>query len=381
MGIAVRKIAIVRARYNPYGGAERFVARALHALAHADIELTIIARRWQGHGEELGSAHRVILNPFYLGSVWRDASFARSVTRHVACHAYDLVQSHERIPGLDIYRAGDGVHREWLAQRGAALSAWQRFGSACNPYHAYVKWQEARMFADPRLRAVICNSQMVKQEIHEWFAVPDHKLHVIYNGVDTTKFHPQVKQHRVAMRQQWQIPASAFCFLFLGSGYERKGLAACIEALAHVPDAWLVVVGHDKHQARYQALAQRCGVAGRVVFAGAQQEVLPFYGMADAFTLPTLYDPFPNAVLEAMASGLPVITSTKSGVAELISNGQQGEVVPANHPARLAQAMRAVMHSGRAGAMGEAARTLTEHHDLTRLGEQLTTLYRDLLAT
>ncbi|TAK91737.1 MAG: glycosyltransferase family 1 protein [Burkholderiaceae bacterium] len=377
--MSAKKIAIVRARYNPFGGAERFVARALHALDQSGIELTIIARRWQGHAQEAGSAHRVILNPIHLGRVWRDASFACAVKHHVARHDYDLVQSHERIPGLDIYRAGDGVHREWLAQRSQTLNRWQRLGLACNPYHAYVQWQETRMFAHPALRAVICNSHMVKQEIHEWFGVPESKLHVIYNGVDTAKFHPQVKQGRSATRAQWRVPETAFCFLFLGSGFERKGLASCIEALAELPQACLMVVGHDKHQARYQTLAQSCGVAGRVVFAGAQQDVLPFYGMADAFVLPTLYDPFPNAVLEAMACGLPVITSTKSGVAELISNGQQGEVVPPNQPASLAQAMRALMQSGRADAMGAAARKLAEHHDLTRLGQQLSDLYRQLL--
>ena len=379
--LASKKIAIVRARYNPYGGAERFVARALLSLQNTQTDLTIIARRWQGKEESARSVHRVILNPLYLGSIWRDASFARSVTRYLQKNHYDLVQSHERIPGLDIYRAGDGVHREWLAQRSRTLSLWQRLGVWCNPYHAYVKRKEAEMFAHPKLRAVICNSRMVKQEIQDWFKVPPDKLHVIYNGVDTTLFHPRVSERRERMRGQWHVPAASFCFLFLGSGFERKGLAACLRALSDLPTAWLVVVGHDKHQQDYVQLARKLKVAERVIFAGAQQDVLPFYGMADAFVLPTLYDPFPNAVLEAMACGLPVVTSTKSGAAELIKNGQHGMVVEANQPVRLAHAMTSVMRPGLAESMGKNARALAEQYDLSLLGQQLTHLYTRLVAT
>lgn len=379
--LAAKKIAIVRACYNPYGGAERFVARALHSLQNTEMDLTVIARRWQGQETHSKSMHRVILNPVYIGRIWRDASFARSVAHHLDKHYYDLVQSHERIPGLDIYRAGDGVHREWLAQRAKTLNFWQRLAVACNPYHAYVKRKEAEMFAHPKLRAVICNSRMVKQEIREWFKVPEEKLHVIYNGVDTTVFHPRVSGQRERVRGQWHVPAAAFCFLFLGSGFERKGLSECLHALAELPAAWLMVVGRDKRQRHYERLAKQLHVADRVIFAGAQKDVLPFYGMADAFVLPTLYDPFPNAVLEAMACGLPVLTSTKSGAAELIQNGQQGIVIEANHPARLAHAMASVMRPGQAELMGSQARALAEHYDLTQLGQQLTALYTRLVAT
>lgn len=374
-----KRIAIVRARYNPYGGAERFVARALLSLQNTHTELTIIARRWQGKKESSSAVHRAMLNPLYIGSIWRDASFARSVLRHIEKNHYDLVQSHERIPGLDIYRAGDGVHREWLAQRARTLPWWRRLGVWCNPYHAYIKRKEAEMFAHPDLRAVICNSRMVQQEIQDWFKLPADKLHVIYNGVDTMQFHPRVVERRERMRGQWNVPVAAFCFLFLGSGFERKGLSACLHALADLPTAWLMVVGHDKHQKRYEKLARQLRVEGRVIFAGAQQEVLPFYGMADAFVLPTLYDPFPNAVLEAMACGLPVITSTKSGVAELIKNGQHGMVVEADQPVRLAHAMTSVMRPGLAESMGKNARALAEQYDLSLLGQQLTHLYTRLV--
>ena len=189
------RVAIVRQRYNPYGGAERFIERALPALERAGAELTLIARRAEGWG-----ARRFLgVDPFYLGNAWRDASFARAARAAWEAGKFDLVQSHERIAGCDLYRAGDGVHAEWLAIRRAAGGATERLGIALNPHHHYVCAAERRMFEHPRLRAVICNSNMVREEIRRRFGLAPQKLHVIYNGVDLEHFHPR---HRAALRAQ-----------------------------------------------------------------------------------------------------------------------------------------------------------------------------------
>ncbi len=128
------KIALIRARYNPYGGAERFVARALRALAadrHEPSEVAVLARRWQdaeaaSPGDDVPTIRFVRCDPFYIGSVWRDASFATAVHARLQDECFDLVQSHERIAGLAIYRAGDGVHASWLARRARALDVLTR---------------------------------------------------------------------------------------------------------------------------------------------------------------------------------------------------------------------------------------------------------------
>ena len=160
------RIALVRARYTPFGGAERFVDHALTALQQNGVTVTIVTRQWkQGH-----SLPAIIANPFYVGNLWRDWGFARSACHTLAREKFDLVQSHERIACCDVYRAGDGVHREWLRQRGRTLSTLGRLKVALNPYHAYNKYAEAALFRSPRLRAVICNSRMVKEEIRAWFS-------------------------------------------------------------------------------------------------------------------------------------------------------------------------------------------------------------------
>ena len=372
------RLAIVRQKYNPAGGAERFVSRALTALrAQTDLEVYLIARRW----EAIDGITHLSANPFYLGNVWRDWGFARRARALWQREQFDLVQSHERIAGCDIYRAGDGVHRRWLELRRQTLSFWQRLALWANPYHHYVQRAEAAMFRDPALKLVICNAEMVKREIQQLFGVPDERLVVIYNGVDTTQFHPSLRAtFRASMRQQWQIPAEAPLLLYVGSGFERKGVARALQAIQPFAELHLVVVGHDKHADRYHQLAADLGVAERVRFVGAQQDVKPFYGMADAFILPTLYDPFPNVCVEALASGLPVLTTPTCGAAELIVSGENGGVADALDEAGWQQLVRDWLAAkSRWPHWQAAARRTAEPLTLDAMADRLLAAYRRLL--
>ncbi|HEY6239242.1 MAG TPA: glycosyltransferase family 4 protein [Burkholderiales bacterium] len=368
--------ALVRQRYNPYGGAERFIERALGALAGRGVAVTVLAREWIG---DPGSMIRC--DPFHIGRLWRDWSFARAVCNRLARESFDFVQSHERVACCDIYRAGDGVHAQWLHNRSMILGPVDRLGIALNPYHRYVLAAERRVFASPRLRAVICNSRMVKNEIRAHFGTPEAKLHVIYNGIDLESFHPRLRDaHRAAMRERLGISQQTPLHLFVGAGFERKGVFRLIEAfaLSRQRDAHLVIVGRDKTQALAERSASSLGVASRVHFAGAQGDVRPWYGAADTFVLPSLYDPFPNAALEAMACGLPVVTTRQCGTAELIEEGVNGYVVDALAVDALAERL-ARMDVPSAHAMGRRARTRAERLSLEAMTEQLLALYRGLM--
>jgi UDP-glucose:(heptosyl)LPS alpha-1,3-glucosyltransferase len=370
------RIALVRQRYRDDGGAERFVSRAVEALDRADIELTLIARQWSGTGK----ARALRCDPFYLGRLWRDAGFARCVCKTQEHEAFDLVQSHERLTCCDVYRAGDGVHREWLRQRVRVLPPLQAKMLQLNPYHRYVMDTEKRMFESRRLRAVICNSKMIRDEILGYFDIPEDRLHVIYSGVDTERFHPRLKAQRQKVRASLGLDDEQAVFLFVGSGFERKGTAPLIRALAQLPDhAHAVIVGEDKYRHKYERLAASLGIAGRTHFLGKQAEVGPYYGAADALVLPTLYDPFPNVILEAMASGLAVITSTKSGGAEFIHEGENGYVRDALDVEGISQAMYCLLDQEHALQAGKRARETIEPYTLERMGTALSSLYRELL--
>jgi UDP-glucose:(heptosyl)LPS alpha-1,3-glucosyltransferase len=303
------------------------------------------------------------------------------VCARLATERFDLVQSHERLPCCDVYRAGDGVHRQWLANRARAAGPVARLADRLSPYHRYVLDAEAELFASPRLRAVICNSRMVRDEIRAWFGLPEERLHVVYNGVDLDAFMPELREaHRARLRGELGVPDAARVFLHVGSGFARKGVGTAIAALARLGDrtARLFVVGKDRNERAMRATAVRAGVAERVHFAGGQQDVKPWYGAADCFVLATLYDPFPNAALEALASGLPAVVSRQCGAAELVKEGVSGRVVDALDVEALAHAMEDI--AGRVtDDMREDARASVTPLGLDAMGERMVALYRSLL--
>ena len=357
----------MRQRYSPYGGAERFVARALPALERAGVDPVLISRQQQGWG-----ARRFLeIDPPYFGSLWRDWSFARAARKAWRREHFDLVQSHERIPGCDVYRAGDGVHRRWLELRGRAAGPLERLGLALNPYHRYVCRAEQRMLEHPRLRAVICNSKMVREEIRRAFRVAPEKLHVIYNGVDLEQFHPALRE-----RLRGEARAAVGCsprdtlFAFVGSGFSRKGLDAAIQAVAATP-FWLVVAGRDRFKGQ---------VPERVKFVGGLDDVRPYYAAADCFLLPSRYDPFPNTVLEAMAMGLPAIVSSRCGAAEIVEPGTNGWLCEPDDVRGIAQLLHEADRLVHDGRMGRAARATAERFAIDAMARQLVDLYKNLSA-
>lgn len=374
------KIAIIRQRYNPFGGAERFVERALGALAEEGAAVTLITRRWDGAPRE--GFEQITCDPLYSrlfgGRVARDRSFADCVHEEMSRGGYDITQSHERIPGCMIFRAGDGVHAAWLAHRARILGPLQRIVQNFSGFHRYTLAAEKAMLKHPALRAVICNSQMVADEIAHFYGVDRSKLHVIYNGVDTTVFHPGLaNDFRASTRREFGIPDSAPLLLYVGSGFERKGVPQLLAAFASLADksTHLVIVGADRKLKATRCEVESYGLAGRVRVLGGLKDVRPWYGAADGFVLPTLYDPCPNAVLEAMASGLPVLTSTTCGAREWVVDGQNGWVVDALDSAQLNLRLADLSASAGDVSFRLAARRAVEGLTLSAMVERLFKLY------
>ena len=374
------KLAIIRQKYSAFGGAERFIERLLPGLAENGVDVSLIARKWSG--EASSTMHWLRCDPFYLGSAWRDKSFAKAACMAVAQNDFDLVQSHERLSCCDIFRAGDGVHAAWLEARQKYLGeslGWLKL----NPFHANSLAAERRMFASARLKKVICISDMVRQDVRRFYNVPDKKLVTIYNGIDLEDFSIQNSAKRSQVRQKLQIPRDALTYVFVGSGFKRKGLETAILALPE--SAHLIVVGKDKETARFQQIAAQTGANGgqsvRVHFVGPQKDVRPYYAAADAFVFPTIYEPFGSVVLEALACGLPVITTDRCGAGELLTQGVQGFVLPAGAGGATIEAFAACMRQNTAldwAKRRNAARQLAENYPISRTVDAMLALYQEL---
>lgn len=374
-------IAFVRYKYDPYGGAERFTDAIVRALARDEVDVHIFARKWTKTAPAGVTVHPV------GGPTWpslvRHAFFVWQVDRALTGKRFDLIQSNERTLSQDIYRAGDGVHARWLELRCKGLTWARRLSIHLNPFHRYMCRLERRLFENPRLRAVIVNSKMVRKEILARFKIPEEFIHVIYNGVDLDRFHPaNRKTMRAILRKQNGAGESTFVVLLVGSGFERKGLEPLMRAFAAVPgDTRLWVVGKGS-TLPYERIAGRLGIMERTKFFGPREEVIPFYAGADIFALPTLYDPFPNVILEAMASGLPVITTAQCGAAEIIRQGREGFVVESPQAVdAIRRAIERMLPREVRRVMGKAARERAEAFPMEETVRQTEKLYRSLLNT
>ena len=209
------------------------------------------------------------------------------------------------------------------------------------------------------------------------------KLTVVYNSIDLEEFSPRRReQWRSNQRQALGIAQETLTLLHVGSGFERKGVGTILRAMARASAAsHLIVVGGDKRAARYQSLAGELGIASRVQFVGVQRDPRPYYAAADAFVMASLYEPFANASMEALAMGLPVVTSAKSGAAEILEQGKTGYVCDALDIGGFSSAIDALADRDRRLTMGVAARVLAEKFSIDAMTTQLLSLYQRLLAS
>jgi len=333
-------------RFEPArGGVENVVWNVARGLAHAGEEVDVLARR----GVEAEGVHLVRLPVADLWQPWRVLAFSRAAGRAADAGRYDVVHSFTRTLHQDVYRAGGGSHADYLARRGgpAALRALRRL----SPRHATLLSIERRVFADPR-QLVQCNSEMVRREIAARHHVPDARLAVIWNGVDLERFRPAPPR----------APRAAPVWLLVGSGFARKGVDTALRALAAARsrDAALWIAGRDA-AGDARALAVRLGVAERVRFLGERADVEALYAEADALLLPTRYDAFANASLEAAACGLPVATSGANGAAELLSEGALVVKDPED-VIGFAAALDALLDPALRARLGAAGRAVAERH-------------------
>jgi len=281
--------------------------------------------------------------------------------------AWDTVQSHERTLSQDVYRVGEGCHRAYTAAMGPR---YHRRAA----YHRLLVSLERRVFT--RTPEIVAISRRGAEEIARLYGVPDTRLTVIYNGVDLDRYHPGNRaQLRAGARAEAGVAGDTWLVLFAGSGFERKGLMTAIEALAKLDErnARLLVVGKGDTRP-YKALAEGLRVAARVTWLGPRPDIERWYAAADALALPTRYEPFGNVHLEALASGLPVVTTTQAGGAEVVTPAC-GAVVEPRDPDALSAALDRLRASD-AAALAAAARAAAEPFTYARQVTDFERIYK-----
>ena len=311
------RLAFVRRGYSPTGGAEAYLKRLARGVIEDGHEAQLIAtNEWPEDQWSVGPIRRLRAE-----SVIGFADELEQIRPQLDC---DVLLSLERVWSCDVYRAGDGVHRAWLNRRKKFDLPLQRLARDVTPKHRQIMKLEEALFAKRGAMRVIVASEMVKNEIVDLYDYPADNIDLVRNGVplDRFRFDPKLRQKA---RADLKLSSDEIALLFVGSGWERKGLLFAMEAMGMCRDhrLRLLVAGRGKTQSYFKSR--------RVRFLGEVVDLLPVYAAADIFILPTIYDPFSNACLEALASGLPVITTRTNGFSEIIEHQVHGSIVEHGH--------------------------------------------------
>lgn len=257
------------------------------------------------------------------------------------------------------------VHSTWKGEAQAIrrepysrLNANEKFLVSFN---GFLRFFEESMLH--RARRIIAVSQFTKWELTNYYNIPAGKIKVIHNGVDTRKFQPAADKRKVKMELGFNPDDLAI--VSVGRLYARKGLFTLIESMPAVvkrfPRAKFIVSGKGQsdEMRKLIAHAERVGIKDNIIFTGytPDKELPKLYQAADVFAFSTFYEHHPFAVLEAMSTGLPVVTTWVGGIPETIESGKNGFLVEPFNPAQFAEKILYLLeHPAEAQEMGRLAR-------------------------
>ena len=276
----MKKITFLRLKPSKFGGAENYLVRLTNELKNKNIDFEI----------KYSTAPKFLSS--WLKAIWYNLEVCIPKKD-------EFYFSLERVVCPDIYRAGDGVHKVFLEVEKK---------SKLNPLHFVYLFIEKRMFNNAK--KIIANSKMVKQQIIDTYHINPSKIEVIYNGIplkplsDTTK-----------LKKEFNIKDEKI-LLYVGSGFQRKGVKELLEIASKLKNYKLIVVGKEKKIEKYKKLAQELKV--NAIFTGPRSDVDKFYSLADIFIFPTHYEPFSNVILEAMSFKCAVLTTLQNGASEIL---------------------------------------------------------------
>ncbi len=365
------RIGLVHKRYDRLGGAEGDCYELSWRLAARGHDVRVVTGECRVAVPPGVRVHRVPV--LRAGQIAKLLSFALRAPRVWRTLDADAVIGFGRTVGHDLFRASGGCHRRFLERRvaeegGLARLRWLR------PYQRALLAIERRQYAPGGYRAILTVSARSRDEILSTYPrVPSGDVAIVHYGVDVQRFHPGRRaEDGAAARRELGIPPEQPVVLCVGTGFRRKGVDHLLDLWAEGPPAGaaFVVVGNDQHLAAYRRRAGE--LRGPVVFTGPRSDVERLYAAADAFTLPSMFDAFGMVVLEALASGLPVVAARDIGAAEVLT-GPLGELLvdeASDHTALRAALMRA-LDPERRPALAHAARTIAEQASIDRSVDEI----------
>lgn len=365
------KIAFFVHDYHRHGGHSRYVAEL--ACRYKKVhEVHVFANKWEGPDLQGITFHKV------PALTWRELtkvlSFIFPATL-MAPKGFDIIHS-QGLCGLrhDLTTA-HFIQPVWLRElekRG------KKPGFVTNLWKLIVAPFEKYALGPKCSKRVIAISKGMIADLNKEYGVQAN-VDLVYHGVDLEKFHPSGKEkYREEVRRSWGVTSTDFVALFVGN--LQKGASAAIRAVALIPDARLALVsGSDNSEEK--KLAAELGIEERIIWTPKSREVEKYFAAADCFVFPTVYEPFGMVISEAMAAGIPVITSRSAGAADLIEDDVNGCLMDEAWDWNgIAGKIRQLKQDPRLCAdMGNRARQTVEAFTWDRCAEETMKVYQRLL--
>lgn len=324
------KMALIRSSYSAYGGVERTTLSIIKALLKANVKVTLLTWPYQSWPVSHKNLEVVQLGSHRGSRFWRAWLFNRAVSKYLLNNPFDCIFSLDRVSQFTHLHAGGGTHKAFLKIKNENSNAIKRIFRKTSPFHAYTLYLEKKGFANPKLRKVRCNSNLVKNDIRQDYHVDQDKLQVIYSSIDWKGIGAFFNQRSVIANElckEHNIDPEWNCLLFLGSGFSRKGLDTAIKGLHVLPESYHLLIVGNGSQRPYLRQASKLGLFRRVHFLGAQEKGWRYASICKALVLPSRYDPFGGAAAEAQAMGLLVLVSDKTGYVDWVMPDNSGVIL------------------------------------------------------
>lgn len=378
------RIGLAIDRFDPlYGGAEQWTWQFASGLLERGHEVHVVARRF---GDDLQG---VPIVAHLLDGAGRRLAFAEAAEAKLRSLRADAVHDLGWGWFCDVFQPRGGswtaTCQQKLLMTSRPIRPWKRCIDCLLPRYRRFQRLLARQYADNG-QVLVALSQRGAEDFQRFHGVGPQRIRVIPNGVNTERFSPARRaEHRQAVRRRLGIGDGTLLLMIAAHNFPLKGVPTLLRAMrrftARQTPVHLVVVG-GRHMRRHVRAAGRQGIAKAVTFAGPVPDTMPFYAAADVYVHPTYYDSFGLVILEAAASGLPVVTSRFAGAAELLTDGVDGFVLP--DPAdvtELVSRVQLLFDPAVRRGMGEAARQLALKHPFSRNVDAIVSLYREIAAS
>ena len=384
----MKKIVLAIENFSPFaGGAESYAVALASTLVQNGWEVHLFVETWEG---EPGSVvfHRISI-PKWLPAWARILIFALKHRGMVRRQDFDVVLGFGNTIAMNVYQSHGGVHRfstlrKVYSENHMILRIIKRVLIAFSIKQWVRNWIETAPFRQDQRPKIVAISHLIKKDMASFCQINEAEIKIVYNGVDTTQYNSNLqRQLRGPLRQHLGIPEHDVIFLFISYDLKKKGILPLVDAAAILKQTSkdrfkILVVGGSPYPSLLKRIKKK-GLTDTIIFTGQSRSIKEFYGNADVFVLPTYYDACSLVVIEAMASGLPSITTVYNGAAGIITNGEDGYIIShPPEPMELEDRMRSLMAPETREQMSKKAMQTAKKYSIERNHQEMIKVFNEV---